>query len=291
MPAALSQTGLYSDIANGVFAADVQYYEPKYALWSDGADKRRWVKLPKGAQIDTSDMDNWRYPIGTKIWKEFAKGGQQLETRYMAKYGPDSRDWVLMAYQWNAGDAFAVPDGVPNTAGTSHDIPSEATCRVCHQEVRESALGLSAIQLSHERQGLTLNTLVADGSLSQPPLAPLTLPGDAVAQNALGYLHANCGGCHNRTSDSNNRVVFWQSADQLASVEQTTTYVSLVTNTNGDLSVLRRGVERMRSRSELQMPPIGTEVVDDQGVAIVDAWLQRLAVMFPQTLIGDPAAP
>ncbi len=217
-PAMLSQTGLFSDVANDVLGAGVQFYEPKYELWSDGAHKRRWVKLPVGTQIDTSDMDNWHYPVGTKIWKEFGRNGQRLETRYMAKYGPEGKDWVFMAYQWGAplADAGAVPGGVPNAGGTTHDIPDEATCRLCHQGLPEGALGVSAIQLSHDRQGLTLNTLIAGGSLSHPPAAPLTIPGDPVAEQALGYLHANCGGCHNQTFDKSSGLVFWQSASQLA---------------------------------------------------------------------------
>ena len=51
-----SQTGLYSDIASGTFAADVRPFEPKYVLWSDGATKRRFIRLPACAQIDTTDM-------------------------------------------------------------------------------------------------------------------------------------------------------------------------------------------------------------------------------------------
>jgi hypothetical protein len=267
-PPLLSQTGFFANI-------EAQPFEPKYPLWSDGAVKHRWVQLPAGAQIDTSNMDAWRYPVGTKLWKQFAKDGRAIETRYMVKHGPDSGAWTFMAYQWNeaATDAVAVPYGVSNAAGTQHDIPSALTCLECHKAPRDGALGLSAIQLSHAAPGVTLSALIASARLSHPPAGDLTVPGDPIAQAALGYLHGNCGSCH---------VMFWQSAAQLASVEQTTTYASLVTNTNGDLSVLMKSVARMRLRPEWQMPPIATELVDEQGVATVDAWLQQLLFAHPQ---------
>jgi hypothetical protein len=44
-PSALSETGLYDDIANDVIAADVVPFAPQFELWSDGAAKRRWIRL------------------------------------------------------------------------------------------------------------------------------------------------------------------------------------------------------------------------------------------------------
>ncbi|MEY4514863.1 MAG: hypothetical protein RLZZ450_6985, partial [Pseudomonadota bacterium] len=95
-PELLSKTGLFVDMESQELGAGVEAYQPKYALWSDGADKRRWVRLPPGTSIDTSDMDYWKFPPGTKIWKEFAKDGKVLETRYMAKYGTDGMDWMYL---------------------------------------------------------------------------------------------------------------------------------------------------------------------------------------------------
>lgn len=286
-PDRLSGTGLFADPAAQTLGPGVEPYQPMYELWSDNADKRRWVRLPPDAPIDTADMDVWSLPIGTKIWKEFGRDGRALETRYMAKYGPNATDWVYASYQWDASstEGFAVPDGVPNAAGTTHDIPSTATCVLCHNGRPSAALGFSAIQLSHAGPGLTLDALSATGRLTVPPSAPLRVPGDPVTERALGYLHANCGGCHNESSaaafGANGKVIFWQAASRLGSVEQTTTYVNMVLNTNGDLTSLRSGLDRMRSRPLRQMPPLATEIVDELGVAIVDAWLQQLSAQFP----------
>jgi hypothetical protein len=282
VPDLLSETGLYVDTPGRVLGEGVRFYAPKYALWTDGADKARWLRLPPDTQIDTSDLDRWRFPVGTKIWKEFAKDGVPLETRYMAKYGPDGMDWVFMAYQWEAdgSDAIAVPFGVENTAGTEHDIPDDLTCLKCHEGLPDGALGVSAIQLSHEMEGLTLAGLGAEGLLTNPVTGDLRIPGDAVAEQALGYLHGNCGHCHNPTGGEaytkNATILFWQESEALGSVEETSTYTRMVTETGGDLELLQLSVDRMRSRPDMQMPPVGTEVVDDRGSAIVEAWVQRL---------------
>src|SRR5690349_12344978 len=68
-PTNLSETGLYADFPSRTLAAGVIRYSPRFELWSDGADKARFLLLPAGTTIDTSDMDNWVFPVGTKAWK------------------------------------------------------------------------------------------------------------------------------------------------------------------------------------------------------------------------------
>ena len=70
-PATLRDTGLYSDWATKTIARDNLPFSPQYPLWSDGAKKSRWVRIPKGAYIDASNPDVWRFPVGTRLWKEF----------------------------------------------------------------------------------------------------------------------------------------------------------------------------------------------------------------------------
>src|SRR5262245_37473351 len=55
-PTMLSQTGLYSNIGTKTIASGVVEFEPRWMLWSDAAVKRRWIWLPPGTKINTSDM-------------------------------------------------------------------------------------------------------------------------------------------------------------------------------------------------------------------------------------------
>lgn len=68
-PERLSETGLYADESLSTLGDGVVPYRPRFELWSDGASKRRWIRLPPGAVVDTTDMDDWGFPSGTKLWK------------------------------------------------------------------------------------------------------------------------------------------------------------------------------------------------------------------------------
>src|SRR5262249_10101463 len=80
-PDKLSQAGLYEDLLTRKLASNVIAFAPDHKLWSDGAEKARWILLPDGKQIDGSDPDHWVFPIGTRFFKEFSLEGRPLETR------------------------------------------------------------------------------------------------------------------------------------------------------------------------------------------------------------------
>jgi mono/diheme cytochrome c family protein len=289
-PEHLSDTGLYSDIEAETLAEGVLEYHPAYELWSDGATKRRWVKLPALASIDTSDMNFWEYPTGTQLFKEFSVEGERIETRMLHK---QPGGWAMVAYLWNdeQTEATAVPGGEPNAHGTMHDVPGQGACGTCHGKMKDKVLGFSALQLSHHEGGVTLDSLVNDDVLSSPPEAPLIIPGNATAQAALGYLHANCGICHNDESfvSAAVGVKFWLTAESLDSVSETPTYETAVDRDpelglSGADKLIAPGeplrssvILRMQLRGdEDQMPPIASEQPDDDGIAAVSAWIDDL---------------
>lgn len=301
MPSTLRETGLYADFDSGVFAPGVREFRPVAELWSDGAAKRRWMYLPPGSQIDTSDMDYWRYPVGTKLWKEFRRDGVRVETRmlYKIRAGQGVGSWFMRAYVWNAEQTEAVErrGGQDNVLGTDHDVPSELECLQCHGNVPDVALGFSAVAIDYANEGVTLDALVAEGALSHPPAGPgpvyFPVPGAPVDRNALLYLHINCSGCHNPTSEIFNSGDAIQNlrlnVNSLGSVEQTPAFATSVCQatqkdiagadqiiTPGDpdasamfLRMNLRGVEE-------QMPKIGTELVDPVGIDAVRVWINAI---------------
>src|SRR5262245_12020436 len=82
-PLRLSETGLYD--ASGAIDPRNLPFVPQYPLWSDGAEKLRWVRLPEGSKIDVTDVDAWRFPAGTRFWKQFVWAGSKVETRMIWK--------------------------------------------------------------------------------------------------------------------------------------------------------------------------------------------------------------
>jgi hypothetical protein len=283
LPGRLSQTGLYTDIASKTVASRLVVFEPANVLWSDGAVKTRWYQLPPGAQIDSSDMNHWRFPIGTKFFKEFARDGKRLETRLIwriADTGNREKDTLVGAYVWDESetDAILAPDGAQNLRGTDHDAPSQQTCWRCHIGEPGSSLGVSALQLGD----------VSALPLSSPPADPTPF----VAPNpALGYLHANCGHCHNPYGGawSNASLVLRLDVNERDPLQnqivQTTVGVALkqwlghgftyriVAGDPDQSAAFYRITQRAMN---IGMPPLATEHTDDAGIALVRAWIESL---------------
>lgn len=292
-PSKLSATGLFADIDAGAIASDAVSFEPRYALWSDDASKTRWVRLPANSEIDTTNMDHWSLPVGTRLWKEFRVNGVRVETRMIERWGPGRNDFIYAPYRWNSTltDADYVPAGVPNANGTTHDIPPLGACDGCHSGLREHVLGFSAIQLSQSSGAMTLETLASQGRLTAAPSGVLDVPGNATERAALGYLHANCGNCHN--ADDGVSFVTPFSMRLLvsdATVAQTGAYKTTINViTDGfkhpgvDLRVAPgdAGASAVYYRMAVrglpdQMPPVATKVADPIGQLSVKAWISSL---------------
>lgn len=297
LPDLLSEAGLY-EADMETLAPGVRPFEPQFQLWTDDAAKRRWIWLPEGEQIDTTDMEYWQYPAGTRLYKEFNRDGVRVETRVLEKRS--NGGWWMLAYQWREDqtEADAVPAGVNDASGTAHDIPSEEQCQTCHLRMPDKVLGFSAIQLAHETEPAdptewTLARLASEGRLTTSPPS-IQIPGDETSRDVLGYLHANCGHCHNPRSSVNSRVDLrlWLHTDSLDTVEgtpayQTTVGVGLDLPDDGPPGPTIRIdpgspstsalFVRMDSRGpDYSMPPLGTEDVDPAGKALLESWIQSL---------------
>src|SRR5690606_23005550 len=144
----------------------------------------------------------WRFPTGTKLWKEFTRDGVRVETRLVEKVGPAPEAWLAMAYVWrpDGSDAIATPEGAVDALGTPHDVPARRQCMSCHGGKTSRVFGFSDIGLDGEegREGeWSRDELVRAGKLrGAKPVAEV--PGDARTQRVLGYLHANYGHCLNQ---------------------------------------------------------------------------------------------
>jgi hypothetical protein len=109
LPRTLRDTGLYAAGSGSVVRDGIAAFSPQYPLWSDGAEKRRWLYLLIGSFIDASQPDAWVFPPGTRLWKEFSYEGRAVETRYIERQSDGS--WRFATYVWNEA-----PREVPSTA-------------------------------------------------------------------------------------------------------------------------------------------------------------------------------
>jgi mono/diheme cytochrome c family protein len=318
-PASLRETGLYADWTRKTVGRGNLPYAPQYPLWSDGAVKARWIHIPPGESIDARDPDSWEFPVGTKLWKEFRIGGRRVETRYIER---TPEGWQFAAYIWSEDEAAAplAPErGARATAevapGLRHAVPSRYDCRVCHEGRPVPVLGFTALQLSPDRDrnaphaerpdrdDVDLRRLVdrglvrglAPSLLQNPPRIPAR---SATERAALGYLYGNCAMCHNARGSLAELGFSLDSpaARRTGDADAVLTAVSrashfTVPGTNGRSERVRPGdpaasavAVRMGSRrAALQMPPLGTQVVDEEAMRVVRRWIaEDLAERTPQ---------
>lgn len=302
-PLTLADTGLCLDAGCTQISPLAKPYAPQYTLWSDGATKKRWIALPAGTTIDTSNPNFWKFPVGTKVWKEFTRDGVRVETRLMMKLVADDAtpgSWFYASYAWNAtqdATTEATPLGVMNANGTGHDIPSRQNCRTCHDRTPGRVLGFQALSLDFQGASgeLDLDDLIALDALStNPPGAVGTthypLPGNDVEKAAFGYMHANCGGCHNPTSPVQGTTPLDLRMDvtKLGAVAVMPAYLTTV-NVNGtvggltgpivkphDLAASVIIIRTTATTSPPRMPEIGTEITDPTGQTALAAWINQL---------------
>lgn len=193
-PALLSQTGVFTDLLTLQTAPGVIPYEVVNPLWSDAAEKKRWIILPNDGTHDSpaedivfSDLGNWEFPAGTVIVKHFeVRPNEQnpglvrkLETRFLictengGKYG--------VTYKWNSAgtDAELLTTGdvddftytfLNGTTETRQwDYPARADCMLCHTDAAGQALGVRTHSLNssfyYEASGRVANQLATFNDL------------------------------------------------------------------------------------------------------------------------------
>jgi hypothetical protein len=313
-PAILECTGLYDDFEAKTIAQGVRQFDPGLHLWSDGATKTRWIQLPAGTQIVTDapvtnppqagGMDEWTFPPGTKVWKEFQLQSKRIETRYFEKNVDGS--WIRTTYRWSAdgqSSATQLTTGEQNVGGTGYEVPSVDQCETCHLGRFDNLLGFEAVALSSPNAtGLDMAALVAEGLLTAAPAAPIVVPGASqVEKDALGWLHINCGvACHNRNPSANATAAdlpkMRLEVSRLASAQTTDAWITNVGVASMFQPMGQSGYLRIRPGSSAtstiayrdgtrdipfpgnkqQMPPIATHAVDTVDVANVRAWIDGL---------------
>jgi hypothetical protein len=310
LPARLSETGLYvAGSSTEVRATNIEF-APQYPLWSDGAIKRRWIQLPPGTAIDASQPDAWQFPRGTRLWKEFSMG-RRVETRLIERL--DDGSWRFASYVWDEddGDAQLAPaDGIDVAVAAAprgrYSVPSRTDCLACHEGTTVPVLGFTSLQLSADRDPLAphadvargepvdLRSLAARGLLRNLPPALLDRPPriDAAtprARAALGYLHGNCGHCHNDVGPLKDLDLALAQRTESGDAGVTRVLHSVLDHASRyrargsdaarrivagqpDASIL---MLRMQSTDpSARMPPLGVQRLDSDAITLIRQWIR-----------------
>ncbi len=236
-PEKLSDYGLFIGNGNSQEPAEgVIPYDLNTPLFSDYAEKFRFVKLPPGSRAEYRGDEAFVFPVGTIIAKTFAYpvdardaslGRRLLETRILKR---EPQGWVGLPYIWNvaqtealldvAGDMVDVrwTDTQGRERANNYIIPNANQCKGCHR------LGDELLPIGPKARHLNRDFAYAHGSENQlaywtranvltgspepkdaPRLAVWNDPATGTLdQRARAWLEVNCAHCHNPAGPARN---------------------------------------------------------------------------------------
>ena len=311
-PATLSATGLFTDLPALTPVPALIPYEVNMPLWSDGAEKQRWMMIPGDGTPDTaaeritySDSGRWNLPVGSVLVKHFGlPGGGKLETRVLLR-GSDG-EWGGVTYKWRAdgSDADLLEEGgneTLNIGGQTVDylFPARTQCNRCHSPIAGGVLGLTTRQFNRSilypatgRTAHQIETLGKLGLIESKPnevslrnaLTSADRDGGNVSDEDFvrSYLDANCAHCH---LPGGNRASFD------ARLTTPLAFQNLICGAvNDDLGIAGSAVvkpglpaqsvalSRMNTNAGHRMPPIGRGSIDGEAVARLANWISGMEV-------------
>ncbi|MES2988849.1 MAG: SO2930 family diheme c-type cytochrome [Pseudomonadota bacterium] len=300
-PAHLSDYGFFADLAKRTPNARVSGYGLETPLFSDYAEKERYLYLPVGAKAGYQADKPLDLPVGAALIKTFgysqAGAFKPLETRLLLHR---ANGWVAIPYVWNASgtDAdlkragtripvrFTDPSG--ETRSISYAVPNQNQCKDCHASNGVIApIGVKARYLNHDGQ---LEKLLAAGMLDRLPKdAPRIARWDDAAvpleDRARAYLEINCAHCHNPAGAASNSGLFldWKQADANARGILKRPVAAGRGSGGRDFAIQPGSAEesiliyRMESIDPgIAMPELGRATVHKEGVAMLREWIDSL---------------
>ena len=298
-PATLSQTGCVDPADPTQPAAGLIPYSVNVGLWSDGADKDRWLALPDGETIDVDASGDFDLPPDSVLIKNFRVDDQLVETRLFVRHNDGG--WAGYSYEWNEdeSEAFLLEDGkTRDLGGQLWTYPSRVQCFSCHTSVAGHSLGLTLGQLNRYsffpqtgRNAQQLRTFESIGLFSAP-LPDRTelleiLPGRdqlwaSTHERASAYLAANCSHCHQPGGPTQaNMDLRWSTPFLDANIchafpnldDLGIPGAKLLSPGNPAASIIWA---RMSLLGPTRMPPLATSVVDSEATGLVEDWINHI---------------
>ena len=311
----LSEYGFFTGSLAALQAAEGVFpYAVNAPLFSDYAEKARFIALPAGARMQYQENGSFEFPVGAVLIKNFyypfdatrpEAGRRILETRLLLR---EESAWKALAYVWNAeqteatlevaGAAFPATwtDASGKRRQLEYQVPNLNQCKGCHSyDGSFVPLGLTAAQLNRVENGENqLNHWLLEERLDTPSgFSPKTAPQLADYQStsaslelrARAYLDANCAHCHNPHGPASTSGLF---------LEATQTDPLRLGILKPPVAAGRGSGKRKYSivpgkpkesillyRMELndpgiRMPELGRQVAHEEGLALIREWIQSM---------------
>eukprot|EP00913_Durusdinium_trenchii_P008782 g8248.t1 len=242
-------------------------------------------------RLETRILHHERMPgvdneYGAQVWRGYTYIWNQEQTDAVLLDG-NGRSETLSIRDRSA------PGGVRRQ---KYRFPSRAECTLCHTMAAKYVLGANTLQLNKlhrygDKIANQLETFNHIGLFTKPIKVPVKkLPAmvdyrdktQPLAKRARAYMHANCSHCHRKWGGGNAE---FQLLSTLSLKDTGTVGVRpgqgsfklsdprLIVPGNPDRSMI---FHRMTRLGLGRMPHVASHVIDDEGVALIRAWIQSL---------------
>lgn len=296
--------------AEGVFP-----YTVNAPLFSDYAEKARFIALPKGARMGFRAEGPFDFPVGSVILKNFfylndvrkpEQGRRIVETRLLVR---EAGGWKALTYVWNADQT----DALLEVAGTEvlirwtdatgkhrtlqYHVPNLNQCKGCHATDGQLVpIGVCAEQLQRPDtpHGSLLERWSAEGRLkginaealaAVTPLADYENPGLPLNARARAYLHANCAHCHHPRGPASTSGLFLDAAQtdpmRLGIYKPPVAAGRGSGNRKYSIAPGKPHESILLFRMEhndpgIRMPELGRQMPHREGIELIRQWIRQL---------------
>jgi uncharacterized repeat protein (TIGR03806 family) len=291
-------------------------YTVNTPLFSDYAEKQRFVFVPPGRTVRYTAEGAFDFPVGSTLVKTFAypadfrrpdENVRVLETRLLIR---KKAGWTALAYVWNEDQTRAVlkragarlPVSFVDASGQRREVdyavPNQNQCKECHSVAKTLApIGPRARNLNGdfayadgpENQLVRWRRLGILAGGPEPQAAPRTAvwddPREPLAARARAYLDANCGHCHSPKGIADNSGLFLHLEETRPSALGVGKRPVAAGRGSGGLEFsIAPGrpeqsilVHRMASTEPgVMMPELGRSLVHDEGLKLIRDYVASL---------------
>lgn len=279
----------------------VMPYSLNTPLFSDYAEKWRYLYLPKGTHLTWKGEGLPDFPVGAVLVKSFGFPAdmrrpddtiRMIETRLLLHR---QSGWVALPYVWRADGSDADlkragmrtdvtwthTDGKPRTV--NYAVPNSNQCKGCHD------VSGAIIPIGPKARNLAGNPFGLMPAVARVPVWNDPKSG-SLDTRAHAYLDANCGHCHNPQGpasnsglnlnwDEKNPVSKGVGKRPVAAGRASGGFDFDIAAGDPDQSIM---IYRMESLDPgISMPELGRNAVHDEGVALLKQWIKQMPKTVP----------
>jgi uncharacterized repeat protein (TIGR03806 family) len=302
-PPLLSAFGFFNGGADRPVAGLIGY-SLQTPLFSDYAEKQRFISLPKDGKIGIDASGRLNFPVGTALIKNFgypdAKGKLQIiETRLLLHR---AEGWVALPYVWRADGkdaelklggtrvpaAFKKPNG--EMLSISYAVPNKNQCKQCHSTSDAVTPIGPVLQNMDFADAVTKKRFLSHFENPDLLLVPTMARWDnpksgGIEDRALSYLMVNCGHCHKPTGSASNSGLFFDDHKgggaalgigkrPVAAGRGSGNFDFVIEPGHPERSIL---IHRMKSTDPgVAMPELGRATAHDEGIRLLEEWIRGM---------------